>query len=702
MLLPENMVRLQIISDKASLDTIVTKLLKLGVFQPEEPLYPIGNERIEEARRLITAVQDHISKLKIIMELGGLIIEPLGSIKVSSWSKTAEEVNEEALKLEERYKELLEEIGRLRAERDLYQQQLKELEPIKTITVELSRLYSLELFDVILAQVTEDKLKLLNQILGESSGFVYSVKSGENSYTVLVIAEKSADIDKKLREVGVRRYELQEGKSPYQLYNEILERINQINTILERTRDELARKVKNEENYIKNVYGKLLTIRDALNIMNKARVSEYYLQIEGYIPEKYVKRVQSEMKEIAYVDYIRPRRYGEKEEPPTLVEMPKSIKVLESLVEIYGTPSYWEISPIAFLVFTFPILFGLMFPDFGNAIVLLLFSIWFYRYGKKRGSENIPKLSIILIYSSVIAMITGLLARDFFGPLPVGGLREILNNGNYSVGPLYNIWPIPASVSEALKFLLPFGEYSTSVSIENTMIFSVLLGAIALFVSSLLGVINAVRKKDSEFLFFEKLPLFLLYVVPIFIFMYGVTNPANFFAADEQVLGQILNAVLMKSFSQNIIGYGIVWWTSFALLYNWAAHAILVKRHDNASWGSAIAMGFIEGGFEGALLLLSNTISFIRVLVFALSHYYILYAFSYMAYLVAPSTTTIGVLINPIAIVILIIGNLLAIGLEGLVVFIQDLRLHFYEMFSKFYEGRGRKFEPVMAYVSLE
>jgi len=113
-------------------------------------------------------------------------------------------------------------------------------------------------------------------------------------------------------------------------------------------------------------------------------------------------------------------------------------------------------------------------------------------------------------------------------------------------------------------------------------------------------------------------------------------------------------------------------------------------------------MGFIEGGFEGALLLLSNTISFIRVLVFALSHYYILYAFSYMAYLVAPSTTTIGVLLNPIAIVILIIGNLLAIGLEGLVVFIQDLRLHFYEMFSKFYEGRGRKFEPVMAYVSLE
>ncbi|ACP38318.1 V-type ATP synthase subunit I [Saccharolobus islandicus] len=701
MLLPENMVRLQIISDKSAVDPIVTKLLKLGMFQPEDPLYPLSNERIEDARRLITAVQDHVSKLKIIMELGGLVIEPLGSIKVVNWIKAAQDVSEEASKLEERYKELLEEIGRLRAEKDLYQQQLKELEPIKSITVELSKLYSLELFDVILAQVSEDKLRLISQIIGDS-GFAYYTRFEEGKYTVLIITEKNADIEKKLKETGVRRYELQEGKSPFQLYNEISERINQINTILERTREELAKKVKTEENYIKNVYGKLLTVRDALNIMNKARISEYYLQIEGYLPEKYVKRVQNEMKDLAHVDYIRPRRYGEKEEPPTLVELPKSIKVLESLVEIYGSPSYWEISPIVFLVFTFPILFGLMFPDFGNALVLLLFSIWFYRYGKKRGSENIPKLSIILIYSSIVAMITGLLARDFFGPLPVGGLREILNNGNYSAGPLYNLWPIPASVSEAIKFLLPFGEYSTSVSIENTMIFSVLLGAIALFVSSLLGIIDAIRKKDSEFLFLEKLPLFLLYVVPIFIFMYGITDPANFFIVDQRILGQILNAVLMKSLSENIIGYGIVWWTSFALLYNWVAHAILVKRHDNATWGSAIAMGFIEGGFEGALLLLSNTISFIRVLVFALSHYYILYAFSYMAYLVAPSTTTIGVLLNPIAIVILIIGNLLAIGLEGLVVFIQDLRLHFYEMFSKFYEGRGRKFEPVMAYVSLE
>lgn len=241
MLLPENMVRLQIITDKSNLNPIVTKLLKYGVFQPEDPLYPIGNGRIDEARKLITPVQDHISKVKIIMELGGLIIEPLGKMKVEDWIIASDQTNSEALKLEERYKELLEEIGRLRAERDLYLQQLKDLEPFKTITVELNTLYSSELFNVILAIVSEDKLNLLNESLRDK-GFVYAVKSGEKSFSVIIITKKEVELDKILKEIGVRRFELQEGKSPYQLYNDLQEKVNQINIILERTRDELAKK----------------------------------------------------------------------------------------------------------------------------------------------------------------------------------------------------------------------------------------------------------------------------------------------------------------------------------------------------------------------------------------------------------------------------------------------------------------------------
>lgn len=42
--------------------------------------------------------------------------------------------------------------------------------------------------------------------------------------------------------------------------------------------------------------------------------------------------------------------------------------------------------------------------------------------------------------------------------------------------------------------------------------------------------------------------------------------------------------------------------------------------------------------------------------------------------------------------VILVLGNILIIGLEGLIVFIQGLRLEYYELFSRYYDGSGREF----------
>ncbi|MCG3227036.1 MAG: hypothetical protein H7645_08960, partial [Candidatus Heimdallarchaeota archaeon] len=49
-------------------------------------------------------------------------------------------------------------------------------------------------------------------------------------------------------------------------------------------------------------------------------------------------------------------------------------------------------------------------------------------------------------------------------------------------------------------------------------------------------------------------------------------------------------------------------------------------------------------------------------------------------------------------ILILIIGNIFVIVLEGLLVFVQTLRLHFYEFFSKFYEGSGIQHKPIFIF----
>jgi V/A-type H+-transporting ATPase subunit I len=87
----------------------------------------------------------------------------------------------------------------------------------------------------------------------------------------------------------------------------------------------------------------------------------------------------------------------------------------------------------------------------------------------------------------------------------------------------------------------------------------------------------------------------------------------------------------------------------------------------------------------------SNTASFIRLGAFALNH-------------VALSTTVL-LLSNMLGnmagggvlkALMIIVGNIFIVSLEGLIVFIQVLRLEYYEFFSKFYKGGGSAFKPVV------
>jgi V/A-type H+-transporting ATPase subunit I len=87
---------------------------------------------------------------------------------------------------------------------------------------------------------------------------------------------------------------------------------------------------------------------------------------------------------------------------------------------------------------------------------------------------------------------------------------------------------------------------------------------------------------------------------------------------------------------------------------------------------------------ETLLSILSNTMSFIRIGAFALNHVGFFMAFHALADIVG-GTGSIGVMI---------FGNILIIVLEGLIVAIQGIRLEYYELFSKFFEGNGTEFKP--------
>ena len=97
--------------------------------------------------------------------------------------------------------------------------------------------------------------------------------------------------------------------------------------------------------------------------------------------------------------------------------------------------------------------------------------------------------------------------------------------------------------------------------------------------------------------------------------------------------------------------------------------------------------------FETFSMFLSNTISYSRLIILAVVHAMIMLAI----YSIAENEIIASITIANVAILSLLImigGNILVLVLEGLIVFIHTIRLHFYEWFTKFFESGGLKYVP--------
>ena len=87
---------------------------------------------------------------------------------------------------------------------------------------------------------------------------------------------------------------------------------------------------------------------------------------------------------------------------------------------------------------------------------------------------------------------------------------------------------------------------------------------------------------------------------------------------------------------------------------------------------------------------LANTVSFIRVAAFSLAHVGLFIAVFSLVDMVKGKS---GGMIY--SILILVLGNVGIIALEGLVVTIQAIRLEYYEFFGKFFSGGGVAYKPI-------
>ena len=308
--------------------------------------------------------------------------------------------------------------------------------------------------------------------------------------------------------------------------------------------------------------------------------------------------------------------------PPTVIHNPPVVRSFEFFTKLYGLPAHNEIDPTPFVAITYTGLFGLMFGDVGHGLVFVFLG-WLLQ---RRFTS--PLGSIISI-AGLSATIFGLLYGSIFG------FEDILPA----------IWRRPAQ------------------DITATLIFAVVLGVALVAVSILLNMYNSLRQHNIiAFLFGPNGASGLIFYgsvifIAVRFIMYGLPFSASvaFFLALPLCLTALKHPLERYFAGQRIIPPGGV--------------------------PQFVFNTFVEL-FETLLTYATNTISFVRVGAFAVSHAGMMHVVLQLSQGAAGTRNWL----------IVIAGNIIVMGIEGLLVGIQVLRLDFYEMFSRFYTGSGKVF----------
>jgi len=212
------------------------------------------------------------------------------------------------------------------------------------------------------------------------------------------------------------------------------------------------------------------------------------------------------------------------------------------------------------------------------------------------------------------------------------------------------------------------GGFKPNHNINTLLLTAVVMGIVMITLCSIVNVINGIRQKRIDKVIFS--PNGILGMVlywSILIMILGVVNIFTINIPDTVLIVLIIISVVFLLFA--------------SVLSN------LIERKKD--WMPKNKFEFLTENlfelFEVLLSFVTNTISFIRIGAFALVHS----GMMKVVFLLAETSNGY----NP---VILVVGNILVIALEGLIVGIQVLRLEFFELFSRFYEGNGRKVDHTL------
>ncbi|HEX6377512.1 MAG TPA: V-type ATPase 116kDa subunit family protein [Nitrososphaeraceae archaeon] len=668
----------------------VSKLAELEWFHtlqnPSEHSSSYFDDLLLNAQKLFQEIDEVIRSLGISLETGVMATLFKGAPQEKTDYKI-DDIQNFIVELENKSKNLLEEPVSLlktqqKIEKDLeeYRNALDAIGGASKLKMDLSGLRNLKTFFAEIFLINSKDLHEIQNSLGDLIVHPVKLNDEKSSITVIGSQEDSEKIMKVLRSFNVH---------PIQIPSDLPQNPSSAYDMCQKTTKELEKKyaeiTKKIEKLKVTILPKLLslyesskTAKDILEITRKPAGTKNFAVIQGYIPVS----MENKFKTLTdrYISITEPVKL-DRDSPdqlPTLLVNNRYTKTFEVITETQGLPNYGEVDPTPIIAYVWPVFYGLMFGDLGHG--LLLFGLgMFLRY---RGIGNLKTWATLLAASGAAASIAGLGTGEMFG-FHIDKIA-ILGPIFEPLGPLIGA----LNVSE-----LTFDQVIKILKV------SVAIGIIHMLMALFLRLRNDIIEKNKLLVLTHDIPSIVQFLAVValilaaigsgydIIGMFGVTGVIH----NEPVpwltflFGDWVTVDLVAKATPPII-----FATVGVMILGGKKEQEHAAKHGHDEGGGLMGI-VIEVILVRIIEVLSNVISYTRIGIMLLVHAALLVT-------VNQSYESGG------GLAVLIGGNIGIMLIEGLIVYIQTIRLHLYEWFPKWYRGAGvgfRKLIPDMLYSNL-
>jgi V/A-type H+-transporting ATPase subunit I len=385
---------------------------------------------------------------------------------------------------------------------------------------------------------------------------------------------------------------------------------------------------------IKNTQDYFRIRADKYNVLSELDQTRHVFVITGYIPEEDCEKLENMCQRIAgcYVEF------GEvdPEESPIKLKNNKFARPAQSIVTMYSTPSHADVDPTPILAFFFYFFFGVMFSDAGYGLLIVVAIGIVLKVFKP--DENMRNNLKLFQYCGVSTIIWGLIFGSIFGDAPAT---------------FYNIF---TGASLTMKDILPWPTLDPQKDALMLMVISIAFGLVHILIGMGCKFYICWRQKQYAAALFDT-GLWMLMLIGFAVLAVGMmVAPIVMYIGAGIAIASAVGLVLTQGRGKKgIVGKAI---GGLASLYDITGYI-----SDLLSYSRLLALGLTTGVMAQVFNMLATMIG----------------------------TNVIGIIFM---IIIFVVGHAVTIGLNALGSYVHTMRLQYVEMFSKFYEGGGKPFEP--------